>query len=371
MILLSIYIVLIILNFKFPRSKVLFAIDFLFMWILMGWNHSTADYSVYLTRYTHPEIYKTLEPLYVLLQNLGQSLGMDYNLFLIAMSFLFLFIRMLAIRKLSNKPNIVIALYLMFPFIMDITQVRMFYATSLILLGLVFLLKNTKKDNLIFMAFVLMATSIHAACIFYGLLLLVNQIDKKSPKKYAHQLAAIVVIAYLMLFSGALYYVVSIASSFLGFGTKFVETAFATSMAYKITHKITYMIEIGLFWAFFNYIFGRAIRKRKKDDYIKENIPNNNLLISCYKFNYTMLLLLPLAWFSGDIYRVQHGLLGLFYALYSNSYYMRNNTRGRCTLYQLATVLFMILFIFLFLVGLESLRETVFMPVFFENVFIG
>lgn len=163
MILLISYIVIVILNLKFHKSKILYVIDFVFMWILMGWNYSVADYKVYFTRYTNPEIYGTLEPLYVVLQNWGKMMGMNYNTFLACMSFIFLLIRMVLIKLMSARPNYVIGLYLLFPFIMDITQIRMFYATTIVLLGFYVLVKNYKYSDVLFVITVILASMLHAA----------------------------------------------------------------------------------------------------------------------------------------------------------------------------------------------------------------
>jgi hypothetical protein len=206
------------------------------------------------------------------------------------------------------------------------------------------------------------------------LIVIAKYIDKSKVKKYSKQLVILIVIAYLLLFTGSLYTMAKTVLSIFGYGTKFVETVYATSQAYKITHKITYMMEIGLFFVFFNYIFSRAVRKYKnsiRTNKMIETENNMSLMIFCYKVNYILLLILPLAWFSGDIYRIQHGILILFYSAFSNSNYMYSKKKAGITLYQLAIILFIAVFMLLFLIGLSSLRETVFMPVFFENELIG
>lgn len=376
MILLSVYILLIIINFKFSKSKIIFWIDFLFMWVLMGWNHSVADYSSYYIRYTNPEIYGTLEPLYVIFQNTGKMVGLDYSSFQIVMAFIFLFIRMIAIRMLSTSPNFVVGLYLLFPFIMDITQLRMFYATSIILLGIVFLLKRKKIDNIIFILFVILATMIHAACICYLLLLIPVNIENFNIKAYLRIIIIMCLILFIMLFSGGLYELAHIISSLFGFGTKFIETVFAAGQAYKTTNKIVYMLIIFLFFFVINLIFKKArkrykLSKNENQVMLKTISKNGELVDICYKINYTLLIILPFAWFTGDIYRIQHGVLILFYSAFSNMDFFKGKKHGSVTLYQIYVTIFIVLYVFLFLVGISSLRESVFLPVFYDNILFG
>ena len=376
MTLLVCYIILIVLNLKFSKSKFLYYFDFFYMWVLMGWNYSVADYDVYFTRYTHPEIYGTLEPLYVILQNFGKLVGLSYNQFLACLSFVFLLTRMILIKRMSVHPNYVIGLYLLFPFIMDVTQIRMFYATTFVLAGIYILQKKKKHSNLLFLLFVILASMIHSACIIYLVVLIAQNSKKINEKKYLQISVLVCLVLYAFLPTGILYGVLANICRAFGFGRKFIETTIATSKAYKITHKITYMIEILIFFFAMAVILQRA----KKSISHNYSVDHNNVLSSfcekdfldlCSKINYSLLISLPLAWFSGDIYRVQHAMTIIFYIAVSNSNSFRSNIRGKVKINQSYIAGFIVVFMFLFLIGIPSLRETVFVPVFFNNELIG
>lgn len=376
MFLLISYIIIILLNLKFSKSKILYIIDFMFMWILMGWNYSVADYDIYLIRYTHPEIYGTLEPLYVVFQNIGKMMGLSYDTFLAYMSFIFLLIRMVLIKSMSMRPNYVVGLYLLFPFIMDITQIRMFYATTIVLIGIFILIKNYKYCNILFVVTVILATMIHAACIIYILILVAKNVKSVNIKEYLQVCVLVCGILYALLPTGVLYSVLALISRRLGFGKKFIETVFSTSMAYKFTNKITYMIEIILFFGIIYLILKRATKGETltsgtKEKELTKSFSNLELLHFCIKVNCSLLIILPLAWYSGDIYRVQHGIVILFYTALSNLDNFRGSRRGMVKLNQLLVAGFITIFMILFLIGLPSLREAVFMPVFFENGLLG
>lgn len=371
MFLLTVYLSLILLDFKFPKSKFIMVLNFIFMWILMGWNHSVADYSVYSNRYYYPDVYKTLEPLYKLFQYFGQQKYMTYDDFLIIMSFIFLALRVISIIILSEKPNAVIGLYLLFPFIMDITQIRMFYATSVVLLGLALMTRLKKNGELFFILSVIVASMIHSACIFYILIVLIKKIGFKDIKKYNCIILLIIFILYFLLGTGLLYFISSKITSLLGFGRKFVETTYATSKVYSLMDKIIYMVEILLFFMINKLLINKLLKYlNKSSSYSILNEGTMENLLICHKINYCLLIILPFAWFSGDIYRVQHGILIYFYSIYLNNGFFTSEKKGYITIYQIILSLFILILVILFLLGIESLRTNVFIPVFFENNFI-
>ena len=376
MILLFLYIGIILLNFMFPKSKKLFVFDFLFMWMLIGWNYSVADYEIYLRRYMYSLMsFATLEPLYVYLQDIAKEQSLDYNSFLMCMTFVFLFIRMIAILGMSKRHNIVVALYLLFPYIMDITQVRMFYATSVVLLGLMFFIKGYKWGSIILLISVIIATMIHASCAFYLLLPLSKWMLRFTSKRVLSISVGITAMLYVLLLSGMLYNIVGYVSSWLGFPDKFAETVLANEMAYKFTYRITYSLEVLMFFLLMNYMLSSACRKYENTSItIKSDIATfyeKKYVEIAYRINCLLLCILPLVWFSGDIYRLQHGILVFFYIVFSDIKFFRDIRKYVITHYQIAMAIFVMLFMMLFLLGNESLRETVFIPVFFENALWG
>lgn len=363
MFLFAVYILLIICNYIWRKSKPLYIVDFLYMWILMGWNHSVADYSVYYTRYTQPEKYSTLEPLYSFFQDVGKYFALDYNHFLILMSFIFLLIRLIVIWHLSNRPNFVVGLYLLFPFVMDICQIRVFYATSIILVGVFFLVKDKKTGTFLFLISWIVACMIHAACVFYIIILVARVVNSKNIRKYKRICITVCLILYMLLVSGVLYWLVDIMSSLLGFGNKFVQTTISTSKAYKVTHRLVYMIEIILFSCMIDVLL------KQTNKYCKKLNSDSGywFFLFCYKVNCGLLLILPFAWFSGDVYRVQHGILLVFYIFFSNIRGVGGRRIGYFSISEIILACFIVVFVILFLVGLPSLRNTVFLPVFFNN----
>ena len=135
MFLLTCYILLICLGFMFQKNKTLSIVFCGFMWLLMGWSYGNADYNIYLDRYNNSSSYKTLEPFYTILQDIAKGAGLEYESFLIICSGICLLIRFYVIWQSTAFPNFVLSLYLLFPFVMDIVQIRFFYASTIVFWG--------------------------------------------------------------------------------------------------------------------------------------------------------------------------------------------------------------------------------------------
>jgi len=382
MVLLAWYVLLIILNSIYKRNKFLLVIDFVYMWILMGWSYGNADYAMYLRRYMYPETFGTLEPIYIIVEKFFGSLGYDYQIFLIVMSVICLIARFIVIQKISSRPNQVIALYLIYPFIMDIVQIRMFYATTFVLIAIL-LLREAKKpiSFVVVFAIILVATLIHNACIIYMLLPLAKVLKKERISKYSRRIIIGIAVATALLASGLLYSVGLIVARLAGFGQKYVETIVAAGVAYKVTNRLVYMAEIILFFVIVNLICKQARKMILSEKYYYKERAQGILMIDEIDFlekcNYLLFLILPLAWFSGDIYRVQHGFAIVIFMIVSNVIPISGSTskNGKLKHNQIKlgfyTIGLAFVFMVLFMLLLPGLRETVFLPAFFNNKLIG
>lgn len=381
MVLLILYFFLIILNILFPKNKALTIIDFVYMWILIGWSYGNADYNLYVSRYSYPDRYVTLEPLYVSVEKLFSSYGYDYESFLLIMSFICLLIKFILINKMSSRQNIVIAMYLLFPFLMDIVQIRSFYASTLVMVAIYVLLQKKKFSIPVYIALILFSTMIHSLCIVYLVLIIAVLIKTEKLHDFSRKIILAVAGATALLVSGILYKVLYYIATIFGFGTKFAETVIAAGMAYKVTNKMVYMAEIILFFLIANFICLKARKMILSNNYIgnskKEYLSGTKLIDFCYKSNYLMLIILPFAWFSGDIYRIQHIFMIILYIAASNVLSVENKKKHFLLVKKNKLILNLsvsglaIVFAILFTLLLVSLRETVFLPAFFSNRLIG
>lgn len=161
----------------------LFPFLFIIMWILFGGNTWNADYASYQYIYSligHSHAYVSTEPGFELLSLLAAKIGLNYNGFLIVYSLLGLILITTTLKKYTNKINLVLILYILYPFLLDIVQIRNFMAMCIILYSTKFLITNNKIDFYKYVIGVILATLFHNSAIFYLIFLLVKIKSKKK-----------------------------------------------------------------------------------------------------------------------------------------------------------------------------------------------
>lgn len=167
--------IVVLLAFFYKRSKVVLILILVLAWVLIGWNTNNADFESYSIRYNFfknkPNLSLFQEPLFSWLMYWGNKIGLDYMGFKRVLSLFSLLLIFRIFYKYAVDYSFVAAFYLLFIFLLDVTQIRNFIAFSLVISVLPLLLKG-KKEALIYMAVILVASMIHISSIFYLLLLL-------------------------------------------------------------------------------------------------------------------------------------------------------------------------------------------------------
>lgn len=175
---LLISIVLIIFGFLKPKSQISTIALFLFMWLLMGWNTGNPDFENYLIRFNRFSNLAGLilagitDPGFSIINIFFNSLGFDFYQSRIIISFICLYFVYSTIQKYSLYPAFVSVFYFVFIFALDVTQFRNFVAYSIVIFAIRFLFQKGSKGIIIFSALILIASSIHSACLFYLILVL-------------------------------------------------------------------------------------------------------------------------------------------------------------------------------------------------------
>ena len=368
--LLIIYILAIILSLIFKQSKLVTIFDFIIMWIMIGWSSGTADYLVYTTRYYFPERYSTLEPLYAILQNCARNLGSSYSLFLIIMSGIALLLKYISISLLTSRRNEVIALWMIFPFIADINQVREFYATSVAFLGLALFLKlkNTNIGIIIAIISCVLAGMIHISAFMY-LALIIPYLRKKQ-RKYLFtsgnfnfislkKILMVIVATYILALFGLLYKI----GNLIGLGAKWSQTAEAATIAYS--SRTFYHFEMIIFFIIANIILRRVLAQSSQ-----LSLEENRIAYWTYISNYLLLLVLAFAFITPDVYRVQQEFAIFIYCVASFSYEKKGLVTVNTVTAKTSVLMLSLLFLWLMCGAVPSLRETVLIPAFYDNLII-
>lgn len=185
------YIIVILLGFKYPKSKAVMIIALLFSWLLMAGNYLNADYENYVFRYERGmEVFVDIG--FSFLCSSFSQMGLNYQEFKAIISLTCLVFIYRTIYKLSIKPALGAVLFLVFPFIIDITQFRNFVSYSIVFVAIPYLFDNNKISLIKYVGLVLFAATIHITSIFYLLF-----ITSRFKVKY-WQIALLAILVYML-----------------------------------------------------------------------------------------------------------------------------------------------------------------------------
>lgn len=176
--LLIIGIVLSIISLFLYRNKILYLIWFLFYFVLFGFNNFNPDYSTYSNIYklVRLGVYdgKLADSGYMFLMSVAHSFNLSFEQFYICFAIVSVIMLFIVIYKFSNYRNLVCIPILLYPFTISVVQMRFFLASLIVLIGIIFLEKDKKYSNFIFLGTLIIASTIHFSSILYSVYFLAN-----------------------------------------------------------------------------------------------------------------------------------------------------------------------------------------------------
>lgn len=333
------------------RFRALSFVLLMTMWVLFWGSQGIADQAIYMFRYSRiGDLTLSVwdyEFGFRFLMKIASQAGLNYRQFLMVVSSLGLLLIVSTVKKLSPKPQIVYALYFIFPLMLDIVQVRYFLAMSIFIYALRFLIKPSPKNILNYVALIVVASLFHFTLLFFvGVIFFVFM-----KENILLRIILIVTIAGLFLsYTGFL----STAVDLLTFAIPFemLETYFLRKVRFGFLEKFFVQISVILIMEFYY----RYIKSRNSFDAYCNIVRNLNII---------SLILFPLYIYDVNFFR-------LFRILYIPNYIVislaidRSNTTKRFQLILLS--IFLALSLFMYHIFLNS-RESVFWPLF-ENNFV-
>lgn len=371
--LLIIYIILIFSGIILRKNKIVNFFIFIFSWILFGWSYGNADYMVHYNRfynYNQSWIISSTEPLFTLLMRLFNNLNFTYERFLIIISFVLLSIYFVFVKKNSKNINLPIILYLLFPFCIDVCQIRFFIAGTIIYVGLNFLINEEVGFKLIvkYAICVIISAMFHYSTIFLLVLILPKIMTKKKINNFTIMFNVIMFFLVLLFrqirfpgesnFSNKINSVLDFASKYNG---KEILKAYFRMIVffigYYVTSKYAYKILL------------------KNSARINENCSKElELLELTQKINITLLTIFPFIFYSIDLYRIQFLFSLLNYVSLTNCILDMNYEYKYIINKNNATCMFLIMIYSIMMLVVLVLSNpniyTVFYPLFFNNLLI-
>ncbi len=238
------YILIILLGLILPRNKFVTILIFMFMILAAIWAIGNVDYLYYEMNYEAIGIHglnNDYEIGYQYINLLGNLIGLKFSEFyIIVNTIIFICINGLVFR-LSDNPNRVLSLYLIFPFLTDLVQFRNYISLIFVLFAVVNLFKY-KRNCFKFIILVLLASTFHITSLFYLSFLLIFFIEKKYLL-----LMSIVIAVSVYTFNSQIAIFISKFIDISKIGYFYSDVSITTKLL-LLTYIIVFSIIIGLLY---------------------------------------------------------------------------------------------------------------------------
>lgn len=183
------------------KGKSVFVIGVIFLTILFSFTIDNADYINYLKEYTEAATmnWNDTEPIWILLMHIGNVLGLSFAFFRALLFIMSIILMFSTVSKITDQINMVLLLYTIYPFIIDSTQIRNFFAMALLIYALQFLASCKKNNILKYILLVIGASLVHNIFIVYIVLVVVKFLDFKKSIMFTSILFLVVLILFKLL----------------------------------------------------------------------------------------------------------------------------------------------------------------------------
>lgn len=364
------YITLICCGSVKKTSKFFSAIIFIFLLIVFGLNNHHLDYSSYFnmdfsnyyTAYLSSDgvlSSRDMEIGFRYLMYFSNSIGLSINSFRLIIGVVGFSLIFSTIKRYSQYPNYVLSLYLIYPFINDVIQIRNFFAASIMIFSIRYLIESEKGSLLKFIVCILIASTIHISSLFYLIFIITRFINIKYIYKSVFvTFPFLVILAYTPLYP-------AIASKITDNQKVFHFLSRRTTFGLLLVFGVLFMLHI------VHYILNKENRKIliKTDNIIinkvlKTNIDKSYFYSFMMKINIIMLLIAPLLVFDFNYIRLYRNILPLNFIVYIDAVvlnqYLKKSGKYKLLVYASLVLLFLIFY------GFNASEQI--LPVFNDNI---
>lgn len=176
--------VLVILSWFFKRSNLLFAIQIVWMVILLGGNTFSADFYINMTLYYIHNLESGIFGwAYVSLTDFTNSIGwdfFDYNLFMSLVSVLLI---AYVFRKYAKNYTLAFSLVYLYPMAEMVIQKRFLPAMAIMVVALLYLTQRGWKSQIKFLLLWACAFGFHSSTVFFGVFFFLNYFTRNGLTK--------------------------------------------------------------------------------------------------------------------------------------------------------------------------------------------
>lgn len=305
---LIIYIFMIILGILERKSKVIGFILLLYIWCLIGLNTYSPDYASYEAVFNGTYYGLNMDIGFNLCCSFFHSLGLTFQQFRMVWALLYILLVSNFVNKNTKNRNFVLSLLLICPVLLDVSGIRSSVAYLIALNFSMLLKKPTRRNKILFILGVILASSIHVTSIFYLIFILIDKtLTKMQTLIFVGVAAAVIYSPLFGIIATVLYKVTGIYAiqKWLLGGSANTHPNFVGIMS------------VALFLVLYVYIACKQEQQirfgaSKDDEFI---IPVTNYLKS---LAFYMLFLLPVLMISTESRRMLYGVLMVFYCITGN-----------------------------------------------------
>lgn len=273
-------IILIVLGFIYRKSKILFAVQMIWMWILTGFNTMGIDFKTNESIYNYSTNKITFGDGFAnvlsFIMKQHDVTFITYNVITTFVAYLILYI---IIRKKTSCGAMVASFMMLYPFPDFVIQKRFFLAMVIVFVAIQYSDFRKKKNIILYIILVIIAFQFHSSTLFYILPLLFFLIPDKYKTKILVLLSAIAVIMVK--------YIPNIVKKIGMFSSGKIELYFNELAKESSLYKFA-------FWIIFQLICISFVWYAKKKNIFKESETINLKFEKTYNMNIELLCLLPL-----------------------------------------------------------------------------
>lgn len=191
----GIVIVLLFLMEKVTHKRIrgfLPIVTLIYIIILMGGNGSNPDTTIYYNMYNSGYFFYKDIGFGIVIDFCKKTLGLNIEQFRLVMAVLGLSIMHKVVNKYVLNPMTYYFLYFLYPFMMDVVQMRNFLMMCVMMVAFDALLDRSKKGIVKFLILNLVAASLQKTALVYLPLVFIHRVDKKKFVKCLFGMAAVI-----------------------------------------------------------------------------------------------------------------------------------------------------------------------------------
>ncbi|MBT1173159.1 EpsG family protein [Bifidobacterium sp. MA2] len=328
----------------------------------MAFSSGNADAGINEYRYNDYEETKGItEAGYYLLMKVFSGSGIPFATYKQIIAAIELSLIGSTILKLATNTNVVLALYILYPFCMDVVQMRYTLALSIVIFSFRFLLDNKNKirNSILFAILIIVASLFHSLSIFYIFLLAVKVLSVRNTVF----IAAIIDCVGIAIFNPL----------------SLLTIANAINMTDKLNTYLANPTTFGAYRGAIILIFSFLLTFGFAYAFSIKRIPLHEISdfdISVIKINILALCIIPFLTLAPDFFRIQIGISLLNYITITNHLSKTSSHEYSILLKPVKNIymiclLYVMAFINLYILVLGNTNiDTVFIPLWFSNTLL-